>query len=348
MNKAAILPFPGDPFLLNYWLGFFDRVWGKEVDTLYIHLNSTIEKPVVDYISEMCAKRPNIVLKITPHQIEHGDAINLILNEVKEDYIMLIEDDGFIFRPFMVEKCFRFIEYGQYDIVGSKRLSCSMEIADKAAKKWGLSYTGFGDVGCNFWPCFFFARKDLLLRTDRKFGARAWHKGELIEPLGVTLENEDVAAMDTFGNTSLQLRNLVPENKIYYVKQYHCHPDDIKHFEQRKEIFDGFASWCHIGSLSSGVGGVLMDDNGRALAKRLIDPPRGVSVIPAVCNSEMEQMEWERRVQMWLTFYENREIGKIEEFAELYRLAVYRIIDQLNLNIKRIKQRQEIYKTLGL
>src|SRR3990167_7164309 len=49
-SRAAILPYPGDPSLLNYWLMFFDKFWGDEVDHLYIVFNSPIEKPVREYI----------------------------------------------------------------------------------------------------------------------------------------------------------------------------------------------------------------------------------------------------------------------------------------------------------
>ena len=39
-SRGALLPYPGDPYLLNYWLKFYDDIWGKEVDKLYIYLNS--------------------------------------------------------------------------------------------------------------------------------------------------------------------------------------------------------------------------------------------------------------------------------------------------------------------
>lgn len=120
-SRAALLPYPGDPFLLNYWLKFFDEVWGDEVDKLYIYLNSPIEKPVVDYIRDLCLKRPKINLQYNPQQIEHGAVIDRLLGVVEEDYVMLIEDDGFIFKKGLVNACFEAIESGEKQIVGSKR-----------------------------------------------------------------------------------------------------------------------------------------------------------------------------------------------------------------------------------
>lgn len=346
-SRAAILPFAGDPFLLHYWLELFYRVWCDEVDHLYILCDTTMEKPVLEYIEYLCTEDPDKITYIyNPTKEQHGDKILRGLLACKEKYVMQIEDDAYVFKPGMVDWCFNQIESGEYDIVGSKRGSCHDEITERAKQIWGTTSTGAGDQGCNFWPCYFFSTRDLLLQTDRNYNSRAWVQGEIITPLQDYEAVAPVVASDTFVNTSLQLRAMVPENRILYVPQYHAHPDDFKHYEQHAEYtpFDGKASWTHIGSLSSGVDGVLMDDQGRSLARRLIDPPKGPTVLQSYCNTEMEIMEFERRVQWWESFWDNRDPNEIKEFAELYRKALDQIIDQYKLNRKRILQRQQIYK----
>lgn len=349
MSRAAILPFPGDPFLLHYWLIHFEHVWQNEVDKLYIYLNSTIEAEVVDYIRELCARNPKINLQYNDVQIEHGNAIDRTLDIVTEDYVMLVEDDAFVFKIGMVNHCFSMLEHGM-QIVGSKRGSCAQTILDRATIKWGIRYEGLGDQGPNFWPCFFFSRKDLLTATDRHFEAKAWHKGQEIPELSIPgdpfIVQEEVIYGDTFVNTSLALRNMVDPEKILYVKQHHGSPNDIEDAKERRLLFDGTAGWCHIGSLSSGIGGVLMDPYRVPLARRMI-PGEGPRSFPTI-NSDMERMEWERRVQWWLTFYEKREVGKIDAFAELYYLAIERLKIGLGLSIKTIRQRQEAYSRIGL
>lgn len=351
-SRAVILPFPGDPFLLNYWLSLFDKYWGEEIDKLYIYFNSTIEQGMVDYIQSLCASRPTIQLIYNPVQIEHGDAINKTLDLVTEDYVMLIEDDAFIFRSGMIDWCFTQVEEGGYDIVGSKRNSCSTEILKKAKQVFGIPYDGEGDQGPNFWPSFFFCKKDLLLKTNRYFGAKAWKKGEVIEVLDNHVVEDDVIASDTFVWASLQLHALVPERKILYVPQYHGHPDDLDHFitHYRHSMFGGEAPWCHIGSLSSGVGGLLRDGNNRPLARRTVDQPEPKTVMPPQwCQSDFEKREFERRVQWWLTFYEYAKPNEqIAEFYDLYGKACQQIIQQYKLDAHVIRQRQKIYKTLGL
>lgn len=348
MTRAAILPFPGDPFLLTYWLYFFDNVWGKYVDKLYIYLNSPIEPAVVDYIRKLCADRPKINLQYEDHQLEHGEVINRTLDIVTEDLIMLIEDDGFIFNGDIVNKIYNYIDNGQYDIVAGKRGSCGFELLERAKQLWSLDYTGLGDQGPNFWPCFFFCHRSLLLQTNRHFGASFWKAGQYCEPLNFTVETDQ--AGDTFVDASLQLRNLVEPSRILTIPQYHGSPDDLEHFTKQRFLFDGNAPWVHIGSLSSGVGGLLRDNQNRPLARRLIDPPEPNNALPGWCNTEQEMHEFERRVQWWLRFYNyyTTQPDLIPEFKELYFNAIQNIINQYKLSRKRIDQRLAAYATLGL
>lgn len=354
MSRAALLPYPGDPLLLNYWLKLFNEVWGDEIDRLYIGFNSPIEEPVLNFIEDICA-HPKITLHIERDQKDHGPTINTLLDWVQEEYIMLIEDDGFIFKKGVVDQYFQCLENGQYDIVGSKRGSCSQEISEIASKKWGIAYEGEGDHGPNFWPNFLFLRADLLRSTDRNFSAKQWKQGEKIEGLDHIVTSEFVNG-DTLVNTSLQLRGMVPIERILCIPQYHGHPSDIQHFKEGKYLFDGQAPWTHVGSLSSGVGGILMDDKGRSLSRRLIDPPKEYTKLPNYCNTEQEREEFERRVQWWLRFYDYY-IGAVtpvfhsidfDYFVALYKKAIDRIIDQYQLSREHIQQRQDIYKTLGL
>jgi hypothetical protein len=346
-SRAAILPFAGDPFLLKYWLELFYRVWADEVDKLYVLCDTCIEPKVLEYIEFLCTADPDKITYVYNEKKEqHGDKILRGLLAAKEEYIILVEDDSYVFKSGMVDKCFKLLEGGNYDIVGSKRGSCAFEILQRAREMWGVDYEGAGDQGCNFWPCYFLSTRDLLLQTDRNFNSRAWVKGESIIPLGGYGVAVEVVAGDTFVNTSLQLRNMVPESRIIYTPQYHAHPDDVKHFEQKTEYtpFDGKACWTHIGSLSTGIGGILMDDQGRCLENRLIDPPKGPTILPRCCTTDMEKLEFERRVQFWMTFWENRDPDEIKEFADLYGAAISRIITQYQLSPKRIKERQRIYR----
>ena len=263
---------------------------------------------------------------------------------------MLVEDYGYIFKTDIVNKAFILLESGEYDIVGSKRASCSMEISKRAKELWDIEYEGYGDLGCNFWPNFFFCRKELLLATDRNFCGRTWLKGDVIKPLDNYEVQEDICTSDTFVNTSLQLRNLVPSARIAYLNQYHGHPDDPQHFIDHTSLFDGKAAWTHVGSLSSGISGVLMDYGGNSLSRRLIDPPRpeGAILNPEWCKTDMEKGEWERRVCFWSMFFDASNPAKIQDFRRLYHQAIERIMVQYKLSRNSVEHRKYIYRTVGL
>lgn len=344
MSRCALLPFPGDPFLLNYWLKLYKTYWSDEVDALYILHNSSIQPDVEQYIKKISEDVGANYIYVN-HQIEHGDGMKRLLDASNEDYIMFIEDDAFIFRSYQVDKCFELVEKGIVDFVASKRGSCSDEISEVAKRKWNLDYSGFGDQGCNFWPCYFFAHRDIFKGTDYNFGARAWNRGEKIKPLDHIVESEVVAG-DTFVNMSLQLR--AKNLSFHSENHYHGSPDDLEHYRTRYNLWDGKAKWTHVGSLSSGVGGALTLEDGRPLARKNETVPDFKKKAKNDPKTNAERKEWERRVQWWLTFYENRQIGHIEEFAQEYKEAIDRIIANYGLSVNNIRVRQKAYKQLGL
>ena len=202
-SRAVLLPTPGDPFLMKYWIDNFREKYKKYVDKLYVCINTSIERPVVKYIQDMLDSVGASYMYLD-HQIEHGDAINRLLEMCQEEYIVLVEDDSFVIKGEKVAECFERLENDECDVVAGKRGSCAMEILKRASEVWGINYEGYGDQGCNFWPNMFFCKKEILLKTDRNFGARMWYKGEKIEPLNYITQGD--CATDTFVNTSLQLR----------------------------------------------------------------------------------------------------------------------------------------------
>lgn len=327
MSRAVILPTPCNPFLLTYWLDMYLKNVADEVDTLYVHANANVRQDVYDYIREMF-NIPNVVFMFTDHQIEHGIAIDKILDRVKEDYVMLIEDDCYTFKPGLVNKMFVLLENNQVDVVGSKRGSCGQEILDASKAKYDLDYSGFGDSGCNFWPAYFFIKTDDLRATDRHFHAKEWRAGTYISELDYTVKENQYG--DTFVNTSIQIMAKFPQDRIKYIQQYHASPADDILSIRKQGLFDGKAKHTHIGSLSS------------FNARRDITPP--------VMNNQMEKKEWERRIAFWLKGWEvsqpvnNAMVG----YSNLYKQKLDELIETMGLSISRVRQFQNIYKKLGL
>jgi hypothetical protein len=336
MSRAAFLPSPGDPFVLMHCLKYFKEVWSDEVDRLYICINSDIEEDVVEEVMKDYEWPGKITTIYTKQVMGHGWAINRMMDECNEGYVLLIEDDSIIFKKGWVDSMFKLLEAETYDVIGSPRMSCSPEIAQIAKEKFNLNYEGWGDKGPNFWPCFLFTRKSLLAKTDRKFGNKSWQKGEKL--LGVELQ--DTVIGDTFVNTSLQLRSLTP--KILEIPQYHCTPDDFDNQKAGKGMFDGKAGYMHFGSLSSGIENTLVDPNGRPLKDRKKLNTTGIKIRKP--QTPQEEAELEKRVMWWLeasvTWFPKKLTA---DFHFVYGYALGHIEKYCNLSPSKINAWRKLY-----
>jgi hypothetical protein len=345
-ERAVFLPTPGDPFNLNFWLYFFNKYWWSEVDKLYIYLNTPADDRVVDYIKGLIKNDSKIELLYSNNQIQHGDALTEMLVKSKEKYIMFIEDDAIVFKKGEVNKQFRLLESNKADMVVSRRGCCSAEIQKAAETKFDFLTYGLGDRGTGFWPCFFWSKREFLEKTDLDFKAKTWQKGDYIEQLDLTLT--DIGTADTFVWGSIQLQALKP--KIAEVPQYHLSTDDFQDYFNNTNVFDGKAAWFHVGSLSSGVHGVLVGSDGKRLNCKNQDTGNlpGMPVILQMHRlSEAEKLEWERRITFWKMFanmYKPEPL--LGDYYQEYITAIGRVISQFGLNLSRIEKRVMLFKRL--
>lgn len=345
MTKAALLPTPGDPYVLKMWFKFFENVWQNEVDKLYIHLNSPVEAKIFDFMVDFLSKNPKVVVSTAFKAEDHGPSLVKLLNLCHEDLILLIEDDSIIFRHGIVTNCFNKIESGKFDIVGSQRGSASHNLIDMARVKYDLDYSGYGDRGPHFWPNFFFCKREDLLKTDLHFEGKRWEKGDYIPQLNLIVDDNDTLG-DTFVWTSIQLRAM--KLKIGYINQYHACTNDIGQYARKEWLWDGSCPWFHFGSLSSGIMGILRNEKGKPLAFRTNPNVPENEKLPDYIHSEEDKLEFERRCMWWQLCYEEtkNECKDIEEFGEPYKNAIERIINEYQLDRNRIEKRKEIYKEL--
>lgn len=344
IKRTAILPSVGDPLLLRFWLNHYEQVWCSEVDELIVSINSSAEPAVAGYMQDLVESTKKAKLIYVPVQTDHGVAIDRALDQAGE-LVFLIEEDAFVLERGKVDGCFRVLERDEKDIIGSPRGSCSPEIWDYVRDFWGLMYASDGDVGPNFWPNFFFCKRGLLTETDRQFCAQAWEAGEMLP--GLNMKAKGFCNGDTFVNTSLQLRAKDP--RIAVVPQYHGHPEDMAKRAEGKGLWDGNCPWFHMGSLSSGVTGVLTTDDGRPLNCKHKEPKPEGWQLPSYANTEMEQIEWERRIAWWMMSLEAADddpTDPIPDYRNEYRQALQRVIQQFGLSPSRIIRSIVGYKEL--
>lgn len=329
------------------------NTWIDEVDTLYVLLNGDTERPIAEYIKSQFQELPNASVEYVPGMIQHGTSLAMMTKKCEEELIMFIEDDGYIFKPGVVSEMFSHIESGDYDIVGSPRVSSSMEIQRVVAKKCNIDLSTPGDTGVAFWPNFFFCKREDLLKTDLDFNAKGWDKGQYIKEIDWTVEpDSDMVRGDTFVWGSIQLRAL--GLKCLSVPQYHLHPEWKSEKREKVNVWDGKAPWMHAGSLSGSLYGVLTDDVGNALAFRSLPlaPREAGWTLPSYVTTPQERQEFEKRCAFYMLAYERYDnIEELADFRQAYIKAIGRMIDQFGLDggeILAFKQELEnIFKENG-
>ena len=340
MTRAAVLPTPGDPFLNKLWFKLFEKYWQNEVDKLYVLVNSKIEDSVVNFLRGMYTSNPKVVFLYRDHMIEHGWALKELILACKEDLIMLVEDDGMIFKSGAVKEQFDRIESGEFDVIGGHRQSSTPKIAEAVQRKF---YTA--DLESFLWPNFLFTKTKYLMRTDLEFGAKGFKAGETVPILEAIFEEDQ--AMDTFGWATIQLyaQNL----NIDFIEQYHAMAEDIMFYEQKTRMWDGQAKWCHWGSLSGMMTNWLRDDFGRPLESRSrVDTSVGVLGHSGELDSEGGRMDFESRVAHTMLAFEKTfaECKEIDDFRKQYEGALQRLIAAFGLNTTNIFTKMRIYKEL--
>lgn len=326
MTRCVFLSSGGDPFLSLFVLKLFKERWHDEIDKFYICYNNHAGVPLEvaqEFISRAITD-PKVELIYHKSGVGNGMPITEMAKIAKEDLVMLLEDDGFIFQPGAVNKCFQDIESDLTDIVGSPRFSCGTEIGEASKLKYDLDYSGYGDQGCNWWPNFFFCKREDLLRTDLDFGSHTFKPGDYCKELDYTFK--DINHGDTFVWACMQLRAL--GLRSHSVPQHHAGPFEItdkENHEQNWHPTQSWFPWIHGGSLSAGWGGYLS------------------GAIPDVSNDSAMQ-EMETRVAFWMIC--QQAIEGFEEFKLAYIKGQNELVTKVGLDWDRIHKKIKIYKEL--
>lgn len=156
VTAAALLPTPGDPWLLRYWLAAF-RAWADQVDELVVLVNGQRNLDALAELDRMVAEaHPDATTVAVGHRVEHGPAIAYLLERARADLVVLCEDDAYARDPLDVAASLDAIRAGAVDGVWSPR----------------------HDDRSGAWPCFLFARRADLLATDRRFGVVPGQQGQ--------------------------------------------------------------------------------------------------------------------------------------------------------------------------
>lgn len=326
MTKAAFVSSCGDPFILLLSYKLFKERWYDEVDKFYVNINNHCGVPVEAEaeLLQKLALDPKVHIIYHPRGIGNGMPITELTKICTEDLVLLLEDDFFIFDSGAVSKCFQAIESDLTDVVGSPRFSCGTEIGEASKEKYHLDYSGYGDVGPNFWPTGFFCKRSDLLKTDLNFASVTFKPGDYCKELDYTFK--EINHSDTFGWACMQLRAMglrfqsVPSHKagVFEIQEKEAK-------EQNWHPTQSWFPWIHGGSLSAGWGGYLSD--------RVPDT-----------STDSAKQEIESRVAFWQIASDV--VQGFDDFKDQYKMGIFNLITNANLDPTRINQKYNLYKNL--
>lgn len=245
--RSALLPTPGDPFMLSYWLRNYET-WRDQVDELVVLVNGQSDPELQRYAIRLVQEAGGRCL-VVPSRIGHDGTLLYLLQNTAADLVVLCEDDAYVRKPEVVGESFERIADGHSDLVGSPR-----------HEDYFGQYVDFGpyvpgdlaELRHGLWPAFLFARRTDLLATDQRFGDRAWRLGEMIEGWGTVTREAcefvgiapDYLHLDTLFGTTFQLRAKgLRTDLIHHVRVY-----DAKATE---EWIKEDPPWVHVTGLST-------------------------------------------------------------------------------------------------
>lgn len=325
MSRAVFLSAGGDPFIATLVMRLWKERWYDEIDKFYVSYNNHAQVPLEvaqEFVSKVITD-PKVQLIYHPQGVGNGVPITEMALIAKEDLVMLLEDDGFIFESGIVNDCFQRIEKDQGDAIGSPRGSCGQEVTDAMIKKYNIDISGLGDKGVNFWPNFFFCKRADLLKTDLNFASKAFKEGEYFKELNHRFVETNYG--DTFVWADIQMRY----NGVRFgeVPQRHASPEEIEYYEKKEDKWaDGVKmGWIHGGSLSSGIGGYLSGS------------------IPDTSTIQTK-MEIETRCAFWMLALHTT--PGYEPFRTVYAQGIGNLIEGAKLSNDRVQKKYNIYKTL--
>lgn len=340
MSRAILVQNMGDPYVLQTCLAGLEFC-KNEVDKVYVLVHTKTDPRVADYCKYL-VERTGATCHLLNHFLpNHGPCINYLLERCNEDYVVLIEEDGFLLRPGALDEQFKLLENNTYGVIGSTRGCTTPEFIAAIVQKfdlYGRSPEHQVKSCPNLWPNFVFTKKDYLLATDRDFGATGWKDGEVVPYVDYKVNGSLVG--DTFVWASVQLR--AQGHKFGYVHQYHCGDIDARDCKTRSGLFAiPNLPWVHFGSLSSSMSG-------------MVRTPDDIQINCGDYNKDYPQFDHHTAIEVSrrMAFYELAlERWPIEapgpvDFNDRYRAALLNTNQKCNMPMNTIQIFKQTYKDL--
>ena len=277
--RIALVPTSGDPYVLGLWLRSFERFWRSAVDQVYAAISAPVEQAVLRAMLSRLrgAGVEPVVFPELRSLLPHGEAIARLLARCGDGNVLLLDEDALPLRAGEVDRHFRALEGGGYDIVGCGTANCSFGLYARSREVFGMEEPHFS-------PSFFFAGSYVFDWTDREFEGRRFAKGDYIAPLDLLCEQEEDA--DCFVWASIQMRARHP--RVLGLGRWEG-PE-----EADSPRFEEDPAWVHLGALGQGKE-ILVDDAGLTLALRASGRRGDMDLIDGGSPAY-----WEKKLAAWM------------------------------------------------
>lgn len=315
MKTAALLPTPGDPLHLAWWLRNYERVWSGAVDELRVLVNGQPVEAARRFI-EAEVHRVGGIYDERDAVMPHGTALNVLIQDTDADVLLLMEDDAPVRYSDSLKHGLALVENGVTDVIASPRVSMTPALQNAASAKWPSTFVDEdGADGHGMWPAFVFVKRDTLLATDRNYGERSWGYGQTVPGLGYRPERDEPCVADTFGGTAFQLREKWHVANWPQFKGPHRWPEYL--------ASDVEIPWFHIGSLSSS-GNLVSETPVFADGRRMVE--------------EQELQEWSHRLWWWQHFWTVEGHLLDEQLRGLYQRNLVNLMEKVGVTEERIRR----------
>jgi len=321
MKTAALLPTPGDPFLVKHWLNNCREVWRDEVDEVHVLVGGQPVTEARDYIREACALAgATYHERLTGGLVPHGVALNILISDCDADAVVLLEDDVRVRHSRAIEEMFAKIERDEYDVCASPRVSMTPNLEQAAKARWGGGILQDYAEGHGMWPAFVFAKREALRATDRDFGERSWGEKMVVPGLRYRVPEGEVAVCDCFGGTAFQLRDRCRVLDIPQWKGPHL-------WKSQLAAQDADMHWFHCGSLSSSSN--LCAD---------WDGPGGFEFMEGRTLTDPDEIaEWSHRLNWWRRCATTH-AHELPELSNVYGTNWHRLRERMGVPVSEINR----------
>lgn len=185
MTRAVVFGTVYNPFILRYWLENF-KIWQHKVDKVYLCHDRIHQPEIRAYLDAEVAKFPKIEIIEDcggwPWNMEET-----IKHKAKEDLILVIHDDTYIYNPDILDKYFELTGDGKVITPLFVHYSPGGEVeAAVKAKYPQMPWSVDGYVSSSFLLYFLFCSRENYLKTDVDFANNLWTEKDYIKELDYT------------------------------------------------------------------------------------------------------------------------------------------------------------------